>query len=711
MKQLFAMEWKKARQFDRYLWIWFILLAIIPLLLYLKIGTVYLDDDFLPEQYLKTVQSISGMTPEESMEVLSEQILEEDMVYSPEKRIVLQEMEEIAGYGDYLDRVQSGGPGGLPGYQEKDYLSRLQEKYKKIYADLHGDQIAFTAGRGIALFLQTDIIDGVIALLLVLYVFRLITFEYEMNVTALLCSTKNGTSKIVRIKWLLGAILLSLSVIFVLAIKLIVYAQSYQFHAWHEMIQSIPGYQAVEKPLTVAAFLVLFFCSKVLGYLFLYTIFFFMAVTIRDSRLLFITGACAGGVSYYAMAGIRVSNRGGMISLLSPLRCIDQSRMLAGYQAVNLLGYPVWYQGLYAFLAGTFFLLVLSAIWKGRIRPSGFEKSNLICRRWVERKGAARKKNKDSIRGKEIGNKTWDRMRKFPFLFRNRRGKRSMLFWEIRKNLIMEKGWLLLMAATFCTVTFYQPPEDQIYESEDYYYREYIRGFAGAYSDTKLEEIREICQKLQWLSEDLEKNGDRYTETASSVAMDELEKQVPAQRILEYGEYLAEYPNTAFVYEKGYEMLLGANIPGSYLRFCDIVGILLMVALGSRLWGMEQWQGMEAISNSTKLGKQKLRKYKWILNGIFAVLIAGVAYIPWFFCVKQAFRLQEWQASAASLRNCSAFSGFRIGELVAISYLLRILYLFMVGALGKFIQRKLYSQILSVVATVVLAVIPLAFIM
>lgn len=711
MKQLFAMEWRKARQFDRYLWIWLILLGMIPLLLYLKIGTVYLDDDFLPEQYLKTVQSLSDMTLEESMQELSERILEEDMVYSPENRIVLQEMEEIAGYGDYLQRVQSGGTGGLPGFQEKDYQSRLKEKYKKIYAGLHEDQVTFTAGRGIFLFMRTDLIDGLIALLLVLYVFRLITFEYEMDITALLCCTKNGTKNIVRVKWLIGAILLSLSVILVLSIKLIAYAQCYQFHAWHEMIQSIPGYQAVEKPLTVAAFLILFFCGKVLGYLFLYTILFFMAVTIRDSRLLFIMGVCAAGVSYYVMTGIHVSDRGGMISLLSPLRCIDQSRMLAGYQAVNILGYPVWYQGLYFCLEGMFFLLFLGMVWKSRIKPSGSEKTNSICGRLMERRRAGRVNTADSFRGKELGNGTSARTKNPSFRFGNRRGKRSMLLWEIRKNLIMEKGLLLLLAAAFITIIFYRTPEDQIYESEDYYYREYIRGFAGTYSDTKQEKIHEICQKLQWLSEDLEKNGDRYTVTASSVAADELEKQVPAQRILEYGEYLAGYQNSAFVYEKGYYMLLGANIPGSYLRFCDALGILLMVVLGSRLWGMEQWQGMLAICNSTIHGRRKLCQKKWILNGIYAALVAGVAYVPWFFCVRQAFRLQEWQASAASLRHYSALSELSLGELVAISYLFRILYLFMVGALGKLVHRKLHSQILSVVTTVVLAMIPLAFIM
>lgn len=329
----------------------------------------------------------------------------------------------------------------------------------------------------------------------------------------------------------------------------------------------------------------------------------------------------------------------------------------------------------------------------------------------MERKRAARKKNIDSVRGKEVGNGMWERVKKRSFRFGNRSGKRSMLLWEIRKNLIMEKGWLLLLAAALFTGLFYQAPEDQIYELEDYYYREYIREFAGKYSDEKQEMIRENCQKLQWLSEDLEKNGERYTDTASSVAADELEKQAPAQRIREYGEYLAGYQNTAFVYEKGYYMLLGVNIPGSYLRFCDILGILLMVALGSRLWGMEQWQGMEAICNSTIRGRQVLRKHKWILNGIYAIVIAGVAYIPWFFCVKQAFHLGEWQASAASLRNCSSLSWIGLGELVVISYLLRILYLFMVGALGKFVQRKLHSQILSVVATVFLAMIPLAFVM
>ena len=83
----------------------------------------------------------------------------------------------------------------------------------------------------------------------------------------------------------------------------------------------------------------------------------------------------------------------------------------------------------------------------------------------------------------------------------------------------------------------------------------------------------------------MELNGDKYTELAAKAASDELEKMEPLKKIIDYSKYLKTKKNAHIVYEKGYLMLLGRNIPGSYLRCFSCSSYLCFnVGNGGMVW-------------------------------------------------------------------------------------------------------------------------------
>ena len=98
------------------------------------------------------------------------------------------------------------------------------------------------------------------------------------------------------------------------------------------------------------------------------------------------------------------------------------------------------------------------------------------------------------------------------------------------------------------------------------------------------------------------------------------------------------------VYEKGYLMLLGRNIPGSYLRWCDILGVLVVVLISVSMWGMEEWYGTDVLCRSTKYGLKSINKRKMILNVIYGIIVAVIIYVPWIVQVSKAYQVGDMGA-------------------------------------------------------------------
>lgn len=164
---------------------------------------------------------------------------------------------------------------------------------------------------------------------------------------------------------------------------------------------------------------------------------------------------------------------------------------------------------------------------------------------------------------------------------------------------------------------------------------------------------RVFCQKEQKRIKeeetDIQKNGTKYARQAFSLINNDIKKKPAAKKMLQYISYLEKRPATKMVYEKGYQMLFGKNIPGGYLYLCNVIAVFVMVMLTIPLWGMEEWNGMEIVLYTTKAGRRKLQRKKKLIVVLDAFIIFFILYGSWCFNVSHTYVLENIDASIQSI--------------------------------------------------------------
>lgn len=154
-------------------------------------------------------------------------------------------------------------------------------------------------------------------------------------------------------------------------------------------------------------------------------------------------------------------------------------------------------------------------------------------------------------------------------------------------------------------------------------------------------------------------------------------------------------------------MLLGRNIPGSYLRWCDILGVLVVVLISVSMWGMEEWYGTDVLCCSTKYGLKSINKRKMILNVIYGIIVAVIIYVPWIVQVSKAYQVGDMGASAASIRALKNIEFLSIGQVTFLSYVIRTVYLAVSGMAVRMVQKLVHGKILTVAISWILMTLPL----
>lgn len=677
--QLLKQEWKKLVMRDGFLLVFCICFITSFMLLWYSVYNVSYGDDFSPAKYRKFVAKIKDMPVEQRTQYLSEQ--EENMANYSLASVVDEEWNNVEHYPQYLKKICEGTSNGLQGLQKDSYQNRLQKKYWQKYKKMNDYSVSFLGGRGISLFCRTDVTDMIVVVLITLIVFRLVVWESETGMGCINAATKKGSTCLTRTKWIAGWTIAIpiLSIIYVY--KLLLYSYAYGFEDWGCAIQSLPEFVGVNFKISVMGFVIRFIMHKVMGCIFLYTILFWLALWGKGAVQTVILQGTFLGVSLFLLQGISLSGSSALLRYFSPLQCINQKFVLSGYHAIKVFQYPVSYFALWHCVMAVIFCIVLFAIAKSGIRC---KQSTL---QWFI-------PNLVGIRGilKRDG-------------YRVKYGQ-SILKWEGRKGLFYQGSVWVMALVAFGVIVCYKPPQEQITTQEEYRYREILQTMEGKYTVYKGNQVRKKIETLEQLEQDVEQNGANYTEMAMQVAQSELKQLNMYHRVQNYVTYISNKKKAHIVYEKGWHMLIGKRMPGSYLRLCSVLAVIMMVLISARLWGGDEWQQTEVVCRATYVGMHKIerRKMLWIL--FYAMFVGLIVYVPWIYQCGQIYSLQEWSASANSLTALSGISFMSLGCVVLLSYLLRILYLIAVGYGTKLVQNKLSSQSLTIYTALILCLIP-----
>lgn len=655
---------------------------IVPLFYMASVSTTVFGDDWMPEEYNKASAEAELMTVDQAAAQLREEMeaeLFDQGISLQGKKTLLRELRQVADYEQYVDQMMNGGGNGLLSSETMGYEMRLKRQLQALYRGMSGKALSFTGSYGISRFLSTDGGDLLTVVFLLILVFQLVTIEFEQNMNGLLSSTLYGKCKLVRKKYLLGfAFAVTAEIIFCLS-KLFIFGKAYHFQKWDGPIQSVLGFQGVPFDISIWWFVIVFIGMKLVSVTAAYTMLYFIAIVIKRPLPILVAEISLIAGSAVLMRGINTTSALGFLSLFSPARCMDIHSILAGYKTCNWFGYPVSYLLIWCLFFGTLFLCTVVGIWKKDITITEGNQ-----REWT---GLLRRKSPgDILKKTDRGSFVTG-------------GAGSLFVWEVKKGFQLEHGIWLALLGLLGVMAFYQPPKEYIQTSEDYYYREYLREFAGEYTNDKQQALERERASLSKLQEDLYRNSSQYSQEALAAASRKLKGLEPLERMVAYGKYLKSYNNSAFVNENGYNIVLGRRLSESYLGYCDAFGLLLVIIASVRLWGAEEWNHMSGLLQSAKKNTLLVGKKKLMVQFLYCLLIGGIIYIPWLGMVLKTYPLGEWSFNIASIRGYEVLDGIPVLAVVVISYVLRLAYFFLMGILGKYIQKGIHSQTVSILLT------------
>lgn len=631
--------------------------------------TPYMGDDYYPSDYTTLVQEYS------TAEALGSSSDDMEIEYSLALEDVQQEWEDISGYQEYIKSVTQESFFGLQ--QESAYQTKLQEQYCSHYADLTDIVPVFSGNRGIMLFADIDLCDGILLFGIFLILFRLVTIDRETEMEPLLFCTENGTFRLYQYKWLAGsALTIGLSLFFYI-IKVFIYTRAYCFQDWNGYLQSVPGYLSADVSLHIWQFVLLVILGKIFVLWLLYSVFYQINFRIFSYRKAFLLDLILCGISIVMVAGIHANSPWANVKLFSPVQMFDLGYLLSGYYPLKLFGYPVSYFLVWCLVCIVVMLCILYLI----LFPGCYQK-----RYQIPMNTGKRKQTK---------------------VFSFSRISGSFLFsWEWKKWMRLDRGIYLLLALVFMVFATYHLPQESIESREDRYYKALVSEYHGEVTEGQQSKAANALEELEKLQQDMFEHGGEYTTTAYEVASQKTEKIPALKRLIAYQKYVSKRSGRKLVYEKGYEMLFGKSVSGSYLKWCNVLAVIFLCLMSESLWGLEKKSGMESLCSATLVGIKKINRRKIMALFLVSVLIGLIVYLPWIYLAAQSYQMQDWNVAVDSLRIFRGFSQLTIGAALALYYSLHIIYLFVAGMVMKVIRNRMNSSMIAILVVCLIGLLP-----
>lgn len=652
-------------------------------------------DSYSYQAYLKLMENIDKENLSEEIEILQkneENFSQADLYtdnYSSEQKLydeVLKQAVYTLNYREMIHTtIENAQTGSVSLFQENAYINREQEKVLSDYERLLGISVDFSSYRGIHILAKADFADVFLLIVVILLVAAMLTMEKEEGTWSLLYTTYHGRKRVCVVKFLSGGLLLCICVIVSLFYKWFVVFETYGIGDVGNAIQSVYQYADCKYLLSIGEFLALCFAGRLLAYMFFYALLFWVAVFFYRSMALYgITGIFLG-VEFLSYEFLSDNSWLGILKQLNIFQFISSDEMISEYRNVNIFQFPVDY--LYvAFVTEIVVFLIFAIL-------------GIYCaERYTESK-----KNLHLVKKPALFN-VFHITKKKAFCPSN-----LFLFMkELKKVWIGEKGYALFVLACIILFVSYSPAEESFADKNQVYYQSYIRSVEGKYSDEKLENLLKERGELKQLEKELNSEAD-YTMAQRDVMQNRVERLLGLDMAIQNVSYIRDNKVGYIVYEKGYLVQFGKMEGRMRLLFLRMLSVLFMVGFAAFVWGVEEWSGTTPILKCSLLGKCKLRQFKRLHIFVLAVLIFVMTYIPWIKNVITVYDCNFWQAPFNSILSFEgvSFQNMSLAAGALIFWGIHLLYLYCIGDLVCFIQKKLKGYILTVFVAFVLFVVPI----
>lgn len=692
MLELINQEWKKILRIKAVPLLLFVML-VFSLTLYGR--ELYGKNGYAAREYLALHETIDkGDLVAEAVRLeslgrtmLQSQLLPENMFTdSLGKEFLLysqlvDEIEQVAGYERYLVSINKNAQKKLNStlYQQQESALREAEKVMRDFAPMEDVQAKLLPTKGIVSFFNMDLQEFFLVIAVFLVASTLVSTELEDGTIRLLRCTKYGRKRVVYAKALAGAGIVAVYVSLHIVLRFLLTVVGYGTACLAGSIVSLYGAMGCTLQVTIGQGVLLFIVLKVFAYLALFSLLLLLALLLQQPWKIYVFAGGPVALFWAAYALIDVNSWLAGLKWMNPVAFLDTGMLLLSYRNLILFGQPVTYR--ICMMVVCTMLILFGALCFGRAflgilpgRQSG-------------------------------GGQLFGILESFVAVLT---GRRSLWGFELRKWSFYQSGGaiiLLLAAGLFLT---YTPVADQVYTEEEIYYRYYVRQVEGEWSGEKMTTLRTEQERLAEIEQKLQ-SGEVQDVMMVSYYSQQLKRQSGLAKVIQYGEFLERQGGGSFIYEQGYERLLGKREPITlFLYRC--ISLAVMTFLSVLLYGIEQRTGMKQLIRVSFAGEKKLRRRKWGNILVMGAVIFAVVYIPWFVNVFSVYGTNGISAPAYCLIQMGVGAelpaGVTVGVLLVIYFGLHLVYLWVIGLVSGVMAEKIKHPLVASLAAFGLGVLP-----
>ncbi len=609
---------------------------------------------------------------------------------------------ELEGYADYLDSVRDQAELRLSSpffAQPGSYSYRNLLRTEAAYAVLDGVMPEADYDGGILCVTENTVTDGIVTVLLLLFVLQVFAAEWEDGTATLLNTMRRGRGALVAAK---AAMVLLLSLVLVLAFYLsdmLVAARLVGFGDTGRVIQSVEGYFTSAIAINVRQYLAAFLLARVAVLFCAGCVFAACCTLAKASVPSLLLGLLLFGAEY-ALYALLASN-----SWLAPFRdfnlaaLLDTRSYFAEYANCNFFSYAVPRSvcGVITCVLGVAAGILLALL---------FQQAG--------QHGAGRLAGRHAHKVQARAAKRTERHRQ------RRYRPRSLLYYEAYKLLVVNRGVAVLVVCVClqfllaCSIGYYT-------DAEEFYYREYSQTLEGGLSEEKEQFLLDEEAFFQEREDELNELYAQYDAgeiNDTQLLYYENRLTVPSDRISafsraeeQYGELqemASEGRDADYVYLTPWESLFRSDMPSKeFLILMEAFLFMMLLLCGSG--AAEKSTGVNQLIAVSVAGSRGVLGRKATLALASGLLVGIVVFLPDLWGVALAYGLGGWGLSAAGFLSETALAAlpFSMGGYFLFRQALRLVTVILMSLLMLLISERAGNRIISLLAGAILFLLPL----
>ncbi|MDO5558388.1 MAG: hypothetical protein Q4F95_02190 [Oscillospiraceae bacterium] len=632
-----------------------------------------------PEDYRTIYSELSDRTDQEKMNWLDDKCSDfsGNQLYN---WTVLYELQEecsrIVNYQEYLAGIdqQAKSMSSISIFSNPDtfnYRSIMTMPSK--YENMHDVTPTFDISKGITLATDNNFTDAFIAFLILFSVLSFVISDREQGISGLLFSLKKGRRTLIWIKIGTLAVAIFTVILLLYAENLVISAQLYGLGDLSRPIQSLSGFIGCNLKISV------------LGYLFIYAAFKFLAFLAIGTILVLIAINTKNTISFYGISAIVLIFEGITVTQIQPLsqysifyyinilhftNCND---IFCNFKNINFFDYPI------ALVPTSVCVMILivgtCSILSGVLYST---KRNLEYTRF-------------SMKAM------------IPFKHK----VHSNLFYTFYQSLIMQKGAIIILIF-IVVISFMSSGFIKKYDVSDVYYKFYSEQLEGDLTQEKLDFIENESDRFKVIQsqiDSIEESGVHsseletlYKEVAPSLGFSLMQERTIV---------IKDMKNVEIFYDTGYKRALGVMGYDDDMQYA-LVCILLCIFLVSPMIANDNRHRICSVINSTKSGRRSYMRRNIFVSALYGFISAFLWMIPYGLSIYRYYGSSGLSASIHSIADFIEFPlNISVFQYLIFVFCLRLISMISIALLMLLISNLCKNNTVSTLVNFLIFALPI----